>query len=125
MVGGAGDDIFRYERGDGRDVVFDDRRRTTGNSSGRTARTSTATRSTRRPATVSKNGVDVLRRFAVDRFYDYANATQTYRRHLGAARMAPVAANAGTDVLELGVGIDIQDLHAPSRGQRPADRDHP
>ncbi len=121
VVGGAGDDIFRYERGDGRDTVFDEYVnhwdvvwQSGSYVNGYILDTNTGV--------VSKNGVTVFDGSRWIGVYDYANAAQTLRRHLGEVSGA-ISANSGSDVLEFGVGIDIQDLQLRRRRRRSAARD--
>jgi Ca2+-binding RTX toxin-like protein len=108
VVGGAGDDIFRYERGDGRDIILDEYVNNwdlVWQNGSYTNGYSLDVNS----GVVSKNGTTVFDGTRWIGVYDYANETQTLRRHLGEVGGA-ISENAGTDVLEFGVGIDIQDL---------------
>ena len=108
IIGGDGGDIIRFERGDGRDVVFDAlvnnwelvwQAGTYVN--GYTLNTSTGV--------VTKNGEVVFNGEQWIGTYDYVDSNQTFSRHLGAVA-GVLAGNSGTDFLEFGIGIDIQDL---------------
>ncbi|MGH6632378.1 MAG: calcium-binding protein, partial [Sphingopyxis sp.] len=108
IIGGDGGDIFRYERGDGRDIVFDAlvnnwelvwQAGTYVN--GYTLNTSTGV--------VTKNGEVVFDGARWLGTYDYTDLNQTFYRHLGAVGGA-LAGNSGVDYLEFGIGIDIQNL---------------
>jgi len=107
VIGGAGNDIFRYERGNGRDILLDD---LVDNwdlvwQSGAYVNGY----SVDAQGIVSKNGQIYFDGSQWNGRFDYADGTATFRRHLGAVN-GTLAANAGSDVLEFGVGIDIQDL---------------
>ncbi|HEU5137977.1 MAG TPA: cadherin domain-containing protein [Steroidobacteraceae bacterium] len=110
VIGGAGDDIFRYQRGDGHDILLDD----LVNNWELVWQNGTFVNgyvlSPEGGGTVTKNGVVYFdgTHWNSDE-YDYDHPTLTFRRHLGTVGGSLVA-NAGTDFLEFGVGIDIQDL---------------
>jgi Ca2+-binding RTX toxin-like protein len=108
VVGGAGNDIFRYERGDGSDVLLDEYVNNWELVWQNGAYTNGYVLNAQN-ATVTKNGQLVFDGSQWQGLYDWTNATQTFRRHLGAAD-GVIATNAGNDALEFGVGIDIQDL---------------
>jgi len=108
VIGGDGMDIFRYQRGDGSDIVFDDYVDNWETvwlngtfTNGYVLNTTTAE--------VTKNGVTYFDGTRWLGLYDYANESLLFRRHLGPVSGA-IARNAGFDYLEFGVGIDIQDL---------------
>ena len=114
LAGGAGNDIIRYERGDGRDTVLDEFAGTwdlvwTGDS-----QTGGYTNGyvvdqngvVRKDTEIVHDGTKWLGQ------YDYSESgtSKTLRRLIAPAPGAPRNRNAGTDTLEFGVGIDIQDL---------------
>lgn len=108
VIGGAGDDIFRYQRGDGRDELIDDFVsnwelvwQAGGYVNGYALNQSTGV--------VTKDGVVVFDGSQWIGQYDFFDAVQTFYRHLGPVGGA-IAADVGTDYLEFGIGIDIQDL---------------
>jgi len=108
IITGAGGDIIRYQRGDGRDTLMDD---LVDNwdvvfQNGVYVNGYVLDPNVGR---VTKNGVTYFEFGQWAGTYDYDDATRTLRRHLGAVGGA-LAANNGTDYLEFGVGIDIQDL---------------
>ncbi len=110
VIAGAGNDVIRYARGDGADVLIDDLvdnwdlvwqngAYVNGyvlNADG---------------GTVTKDGVVYFDGSKwIDGFnYDYDDAAKTLKRHKGAVN-GVISANAGTDILEFAVGVDIQDL---------------
>jgi Ca2+-binding RTX toxin-like protein len=108
VVGGAGDDVFRYSRGDGRDVLMDDLVNNweeiysgTGYINGYALGTD---------GKVRKDGVVYFDgSHWLGGGYDWIDQSQILRRHLGAVNGA-ISANNGTDTLEFGVGVDLQDL---------------
>ncbi|WP_280518221.1 cadherin domain-containing protein [Pseudoxanthomonas helianthi] len=113
VVGGAGDDVFRYSRGDGRDVLMDDfvnnwdlvwQNGVYANGYVLQA-----------DGTVTKNGVVYFDGSKWLGQYDWNDETKTLKRHGGAVN-GNVAANAGTDTLEFGIGIDIQDVQLRRNG---------
>jgi Ca2+-binding RTX toxin-like protein len=108
VIGGDGMDIFRYQRGDGSDVVFDDYvdNWETVWLNGTYTNGYVLDPTT---ATVTKNGVTYFDGSQWLGLFDYANESLLFRRHLGPVGGA-LARNAGFDYLEFGVGIDIQDL---------------
>lgn len=108
LVTGAGGDIIRYQRGDGRDTLMDD---LVNNwelvwQNGVYVNGYVLDPNIGR---VAKNGVTYFDNGQWAGTFDYDDAARTLRRHLGAVGGA-LAANNGTDYLEFGVGIDIQDL---------------
>ena len=108
IVTGAGGDIIRYQRGDGRDTLMDD---LVDNwelvyQNGSYVNGYVLDPSAGR---VTKNGVTYFDNGQWTGTFDYDDVARTLRRHLGAVGGA-LAANNGTDYLEFGVGIDIQDL---------------
>ena len=109
LIGGAGDDIFKIDRGDGRDVLFDE---LAGGwelvwngdyTNGYVQQTD---------GTVAKGGTTYFNGKTWEGRYNYdqgQGSTPTIRelyRYVGSG----AAVNAGSDTLEFGVGIDIQDL---------------
>lgn len=108
VVGGSGDDVFRYQRGDGRDVLLDDYVDNwevvwqSGSYTNGYALNGSS-------GAVTKNGETYFDGSEWIGRYDFDYPSLTFRRHLGAVNGA-IAANAGTDYLEFGVGIDLQDL---------------
>lgn len=113
MVGGPGttaadNDYFRYQRGDGRDVIIDSY---VNNwdlvwQNGFYTNNYVLDTATGR---VLKNGQVYFDGSEWIGQYEYDAPTATFRRHLGLLSGA-LGVNAGTDYLEFGVGIDIQDL---------------
>lgn len=108
VVGGSGDDVFRFNRGDGRDVLMDDLVDNwdviysgTGYLPGYEEG---ADGKIRKDGVVYFDGSHWL-----GGGYDWNDATQTLRRHLGAVN-GVISANSGADTLEFGVGVDLQDL---------------
>jgi Ca2+-binding RTX toxin-like protein len=108
VIGGAGNDIFKFERGDGRDILQDayvDNWELVWQNgayvNGYSLDPSTGL--------VTKGGVAYFDGTQWNGIYDYADATRTLRRHLGPIG-GTLAANSGSDYLQFGVGIDIQDL---------------
>lgn len=108
VVGGSGNDIFRFERGDGLEVMLDEYVNNWEivwqNDVYVNGYTFNATANT-----VSKNGQILFDGTRWTGQYDFDYLTQTFRRHLGAVN-GTLGANSGTDYLEFGIGIDIQDL---------------
>ena len=114
VVGGRGDDIFRYHRGDGRDVVIDEYVdnwevvwRNGVYVNGYAVDTMAGT--------VSKNGVVYFDSSQWLGLYDFSDLQHTFSRHLGTLNGA-LAMNAGSDLLEFDIGIDIQDLLLRANG---------
>ncbi|HJR73576.1 MAG TPA: cadherin domain-containing protein [Luteimonas sp.] len=107
VVGGAGDDVFRYSRGDGQDVVMDDYVNNwdlvwqNGNYVNGYVLQSNGT--------VTKNGVVYFDGSKWLGQYDWNDEQKILTRHAGAVN-GVASADVGTDTLEFGVGIDIQDL---------------
>jgi Ca2+-binding RTX toxin-like protein len=108
IAGGADNDVFRYSRGDGRDTLLDEYVnnwdlvwQSGSYTNGYVLDNATGTVS--KAGTVVFDGWEWLGRF------EYTDSTRTLRRHLGAVN-GTISMNAGSDVLEFGVGIDIQDL---------------
>lgn len=112
VVGGAGDDVFRYNRGDGRDTMFDAyvsawaKVRVNGvyqpgfrEEDGKIYR----------DAQLIFDGQSWLGRF------DYDDATNTLS-YLVPPADGSVAASAGADTLEFGVGVDIDDIQLRRSG---------
>lgn len=108
IVGGAGDDIFRYERGDGQDTLLDD---LVDNWDIVWVNGVYQNGYALQPdGTVTLNGeVHFDGSRWVGSQYDWDDATKTLRRHKGAVGEV-IGRDSGTDSLEFGVGIDIQDL---------------
>lgn len=107
VVGGAGDDVFRYQRGDGVDVVMDDYVdnwdlvwQSGVYVNGYVLQSN---------GTVTKDGIVYFDGTRWLSHNDWNDETRTLRRHKGALN-GVIAGNAGTDTLEFGVGIDIQDV---------------
>ncbi|MDH5822291.1 cadherin domain-containing protein [Luteimonas sp. RD2P54] len=107
VVGGAGDDVFRYSRGDGQDVILDDYV----NNWDQVWQNGSYVNGyvLQSNGTVTKNGVVYFDGSKWLGQYDWDDENQVLRRHAGAVN-GIVASDAGTDTLEFGVGIDIQDL---------------
>ncbi|WP_425481498.1 calcium-binding protein, partial [Luteimonas suaedae] len=107
VVGGAGDDVFRYSRGDGQDVVMDDYV----NNWDQVWQNGVYVNGyvLQSNGTVTKNGVVYFDGSKWLGQYDWDDENQVLKRHAGAVN-GVVAADSGTDTLEFGVGIDIQDL---------------
>jgi Ca2+-binding RTX toxin-like protein len=107
VVTGAGADIVRYQRGDGRDVVLDEFVNNWAvvwqNGAYLNGYTLQSDGTVKLGSEVVFDGQQWLGR------YDWDDATKTLRRHLGAVGGVN-AANSGMDMLEFGVGIDMQDL---------------
>ncbi|MDA5193673.1 cadherin domain-containing protein [Govanella unica] len=108
IVGGAGNDVFRISRGDGRDTLMDDYTDTweivwqnayvNGFSRNETDNT------IGRGADLIFDGTNWIG------FFDYDEETHTLRRHVPPSSGIMAADNGTNDVLEFGLGIDIQDL---------------
>ncbi|GAB3346839.1 cadherin domain-containing protein [Lysobacter tyrosinilyticus] len=113
VVGGAGDDVFRYSRGDGQDVVMDD----FVNNWDLVWRSGVYVNGyvLQANGTVTKDGVVYFDGSKWVGQYDWNDETQTLKRHGGAVD-GNIASNAGTDTLEFGVGIDIQDVQLRRNG---------
>jgi Ca2+-binding RTX toxin-like protein len=107
VVTGAGNDIIRFQRGDGRDTVIDEFVNNWDvvwqNGTYLNGYTLQSDGTVKLGATVVFDGTQWLGR------YDWDDATKTLRRHKGAVS-GVIAANAGADTIEFGVGIDIQDI---------------
>lgn len=113
VVGGAGDDVFRYSRGDGQDVVMDDYV----NNWDLVWQDGVYVNgyALQSNGTVTKNGVVYFDGSKWLGQYDWDDENQVLKRH-GGASGGFVASDAGTDTLEFGVGIDIQDLMLKKAG---------
>lgn len=113
VVGGAGDDVFRYSRGDGQDVVMDD----FVNNWDLVWQSGVYVNGyvLQADGTVTKNGVVYFDGSKWLGQYDWNDETGTLKRHGGAVNGVS-ASNAGTDTLEFGVGIDIQDVQLRRNG---------
>ncbi|MDB5469060.1 MAG: outer rane adhesin like protein [Caulobacter sp.] len=110
--GGAGDDIVLFKRGDGRDTLIDElvnnwEQIAYTNGQGQVVYTNGYVLNTN--GTVTKGGVVYFDGEKWLGTYDYDDSTGYTRRHLGAVSGA-IAVNSGTDTLEFGESIDIQDL---------------
>ncbi|MFZ0267373.1 cadherin domain-containing protein [Caulobacter sp.] len=117
ITAGAGDDVIRYARGDGQDVLIDDlvdnwdRVWVDGayvdgyhlGENGTVVKTTGNIQDT--TTTVYFDGSNWIN--GAD--YDYDATARVLRRHKGALG-GVIGVNAGTDILEFAVGIDIQDL---------------
>jgi len=108
IIGGAGDDIIKYSRGDGSDVVMDD----LVNNWDLVYANGVYVNGyvLQANGTVTKNGVVWFdgSEWVGGRF-DWNDETGTLRRHAGAVN-GKISDDNGTDALEFGVGIDLQDL---------------
>lgn len=113
VVGGAGDDVFRYSRGDGQDVVMDDYV----NNWDLVWQDGVYVNgyALQSNGTVTKNGVVYFDGSKWLGQYDWDDENQVLKRH-GGASGGFTAADVGTDTLEFGVGIDIQDLMLKKAG---------
>lgn len=107
VIGGAGDDIFCYSRGDGIDTVMDDYVDNWDlvwqNGSYVNGYVLQA------DGTVTKNGEVHFDGSKWLGQYDWNDEQQILKRHQGALN-GNVAGNSGTDSLEFGIGINIQDV---------------
>ena len=109
LIGGAGDDIFKIDRGDGRDLLFDEL------ASGWELVWNgdyTNGYAQQTDGTVAKGGVTYFdgKTWAGRYNYDQGQGSAPTIRELYRYVGSGAAVNAGSDTLEFGVGIDIQDL---------------
>jgi Ca2+-binding RTX toxin-like protein len=119
VVGGAGDDIFKFTRGDGRDTIFDNYSAhwsvvwsASGGWGAGYVRNEATGEITAPDGSYIRKDMDPTDEADLQWFgrfdYDYTNAT-LYRFDQAAAGTASVV-NAGTDTIEFGLGISIQDI---------------
>lgn len=107
VVGGAGNDVFKYSRNDGRDTLLDalvDNWEIVSIGS-----TYLNGYQFNQDATITKGSEVVFDGQTYHGRFDWDAATLTLRRFMGPIN-GTIAANSGTDTLEFGAGIDIQDL---------------
>ncbi|HEX8125722.1 MAG TPA: cadherin domain-containing protein [Allosphingosinicella sp.] len=119
IVGGAGNDVFKYMRGDGRDTMFDEFSNNwvavwtagTGYGAGfvRDAYTGEITGPGGVPVYKNEGTADAPDYRWLGRF-DYNFATSTLYRYDETTPVATSVINSGTDRIEFGIGIDIQDV---------------
>jgi len=119
VVGGAGDDTFKYSRGDGRDVMFDEfsahwetvwNGHTLTWGAGYTYNQTTGEVTAPDNTVVHKNvGTATEPNMQWIGRYDYDAATGVLKR-FNAGPSDAVAADSGTDTIEFGLGIEIQDI---------------
>ncbi|HEX8064325.1 MAG TPA: cadherin domain-containing protein, partial [Allosphingosinicella sp.] len=119
IVGGAGNDVFKYMRGDGRDTMFDEFSNNwvavwsagSGYAAGfaRDSYTGEITGPGATPVYKNMGTADAPDYRWLGRF-DYNFATGTLYRYDETTPLATSVINAGTDTIEFGIGIDIQDV---------------
>ena len=111
VIGGAGDDIFRFNRGDGQDTMFDELAGTwelvLDNSGYTNGYALQADGTVTKDGVVYYTGSDWLGRYKYNE--NQQGTVKEYRRWI-APGSGSIVANAGTDTLEFGVGIDVEDL---------------
>jgi len=115
MVGGAGNDLFRFERGDGRDTLADDY--AGGWETVWDAPNGFTNGYTQVGNQIVKNGIVYYdgSRWLGDYEYTEQNGVKRLLRRLPPTTGAQFR-NMGSDTLEFGVGIDIQDLVLQAEG---------
>jgi Ca2+-binding RTX toxin-like protein len=119
IVGGAGNDVFKYMRGDGRDTMFDEFSNNwvalwsagTGYAAGftRDSYTGEITGPGAIPVYKNMGTADAPDYRWLGRF-DYNFTTGTLYRYDETTPLATSVINSGTDTIEFGIGIDIQDV---------------
>ena len=116
IVTGAGDDIVKFSRGDGRDTVFDELAGTWSVVWLNGAYTNGFTQDPTTKVVKNAAGRVVFDGVRYLGNYTYDDATKTLSVYNEPASGSLQAKNAGSDTIEFGVGIDIQDVELRAVG---------
>ncbi|MFC3792578.1 Calx-beta domain-containing protein [Sphingobium agri] len=121
VVGGAGDDTFKYARGDGQDTYFDEFANywsVVWTAAGSWNTAAGFSQNTITGEVTGPGGVLIRRNFGTAAEpdlrwlgrYDYDSASQTLKLFTPPANASTITANAGVDTIEFAPGINIQDV---------------
>ncbi|MDQ0462480.1 Ca2+-binding RTX toxin-like protein [Caulobacter ginsengisoli] len=117
VVGGAGDDIIEFKRGDGQDTLIDEYADNWELVSTESGGTTTFSNGYNIDADghITKGGVTYFDGQTWSGSFKFDDSDHKTYRWIGPVSGA-TAVNSGTDVLEFGIGIDIQDLQFRQSG---------